>query len=852
MATDFESMTGSEFLRLFGRNPNFVPKRQIRPQQSSGLPSLLELYNDPRYGELLGEIYPDRSEDARKQALGSFLLGSLAPAGLRIAQGVPIAEALEPTLTDLATAGNEAKRVRDVTEQARREARFKLASDELTRRSEALQKELDRRNKNIILPKDSTLIQDGEVIAEGVRTPPKEIKVYLPNPNNPQGFDTRMIKQGSTLPQGAMLEKPAGTTSLVKRIDAVTKEIKEATPFFFAQQPSGKYIDLNPQEMVKVFTKEGLERQVPFVEYQTSLSTPNPLFTFDPTETVTIYPTEPLTIEGKTVGVNQPVTITKAIQNKLAPGSFNMQPMEMIKVYRNGVLTEIFRQDLQPTDRLERDQRTTYFVPDPNSASGFTERTMLQSNFIKSGFPEDGAVQNLPPEATVFKTYNDKELNKLVNVSSYVANQQPNRYSIPDDSQKITVYDKANGNKVFLTFNEYKKNPDKYDVEYFSPLSLMDKNYNIKTAFSKTEEQKIRNEGFTFTPKIEPESTYTPVTLSKPDNNSDFKTASTLEQEINIRSEGYVVKTSATKKEKPFDLDEEGARTALLPLSQRILEPEFDANSEEGKNIVNSFENYLGALVSRTGSEAVTINTGEGISQTIPPAIPSFVQEALEKIVSQQETVSAPSLRGRPEFDTTESASINTFGLIEQGKIILEPEYESVIRDASLYGNIFDVQGITGAAKSFTNNLVGNFSAIFFGQVTESFPKRNELVRGLDGLNRSAELAWLRTISKPTQKQIDTFKQGFPNVTNMFANPAVEGQRSRAFAIQLINEGKKIEGDAQALPSNDPNKIQLQNSANYLFFLADQYNEISKAMLTTVRGRDFTGSDNIYEEVFIK
>ena len=850
MATDFESMTGSEFLRLFGRNPNFVPKRQIRPQQSSGLPSLLELYNDPRYGELLGEIYPDRSEDARKQALGSFLLGSLAPAGLRIAQGVPIAEALEPTLTDLATAGNEAKRVRDVTEQARREARFKLASDELTRRSEALQKELDRRNKNIILPKDSTLIQDGEVIARGVQTPPKEFKVYLPNPNNPQGFDTRMIKQGSTLPQGAMLEKPAGTTSLVKRIDAVTKEIKEATPFFFAQQPSGKYIDLNPQEMVKVFTKEGLERQVPFVEYQTSLSTPNPLFTFDPTETVTIYPTEPLTIEGKTVGVNQPVTITKAIQNKLAPGSFNMQPMEMIRVFRNGVLTEIFRQDLQPTDTLERDQRTTYFVPDPNSASGFTERTMLQSNFIKSGFPEDGAVQNLPPEARVFNTYNDKQLNKLVNVSSYVANQQPNRYSIPDDSQKITVYDKANGNKVFLTFNEYKKNPDKYDVEYFSPLSLMDKNYNIKTAFSKTEEQKIRNEGFTFTPKIEPESTYTPITLSKPDNNADFKTASTLEQEINIRSEGYVVKTSATKKEKPFDLDESGARAALQPLSQKILDPEFDINSPDGRNIVNSFENYLGALVSRTGSEAVTINTGDGTSQTIPPAIPSFVKDALEKIVNQQGVVSAPSLSGRPEFERRDTFAINTFGLIDDGQIIEEPDYESVIRDANLYGNIFDVVGITGAAKSITNNVVGNFSAVFFGKVTEPFKSRNEVVRGLDGLNRSAELAWLRTISRPTQKQIDTFKQGFPNVTNMFSNPAVEGERSLAFAIQLKNEAKKIEGDAQALPSNDPKRIQLNNSANYLYFLANQYDEISKAMLTTVRGEDFTGSEKIYERVF--
>ena len=84
----------------------------------------------------------------------------------------------------------------------------------------------------------------------------------------------------------------------------------------------------------------------------------------------------------------------------------------------------------------------------------------------------------------------------------------------------------------------------------------------------------------------------------------------------------------------------------------------------------------------------------------------------------------------------------------------------------------------------------------------------------------------------------------------MFSNPAVEGERSLAFAIQLKNEAKKIEGDAQALPSNDPKRIQLNNSANYLYFLANQYDEISKAMLTTVRGEDFTGSEKIYERVF--
>ena len=137
MATNFGSMTGSEFLRLMRGNRNPVLNMQIKPQQSSGLPSLLELYNDPEYGDLLEQIYPDTSEQSRKQALGSLLLGGIAPAALRFAQGVPFAEAIEPLPAAFAEAGLRAQQGKQATEQARREARFKLASDELTRRRAA-------------------------------------------------------------------------------------------------------------------------------------------------------------------------------------------------------------------------------------------------------------------------------------------------------------------------------------------------------------------------------------------------------------------------------------------------------------------------------------------------------------------------------------------------------------------------------------------------------------------------------------------------------------------------------------------------------------------------------------------
>lgn len=99
--------------------------------RSARMPTLMDLYNRDSNRQLLEQIYPDTSEAARKSALGSLLLGAVAPAALRFASGTPLTEAIEPLPAAFAQAGLQAQQGKQAREQAIREGRFKLASDEL-------------------------------------------------------------------------------------------------------------------------------------------------------------------------------------------------------------------------------------------------------------------------------------------------------------------------------------------------------------------------------------------------------------------------------------------------------------------------------------------------------------------------------------------------------------------------------------------------------------------------------------------------------------------------------------------------------------------------------------------------
>lgn len=137
--------------------------------QTGGAASLKRLYQENL--PMMREIYGDQSADLKKQALGQLLLGGVAPAGLAIAQGTPVAEALMavgPYAAQLAGGVSEAKRKQDAAE---RSGAFELAQAEQKRIRDARAKAAEPikvgRYETVYGPPDP---ETGErpVIAQGV------------------------------------------------------------------------------------------------------------------------------------------------------------------------------------------------------------------------------------------------------------------------------------------------------------------------------------------------------------------------------------------------------------------------------------------------------------------------------------------------------------------------------------------------------------------------------------------------------------------------------------------------------------------------------------------------------------
>ena len=116
---------------------------------------MMDFYN--KNLELARQIYGGDEEADRKQALANLLLGGLAPAGLQIAQGVPIAEALMPIGPLLATSGASAREAKNKREAAAKAAALDMASDQYT----AAQKITEMDPKTYIKG-DGTVIQTGK------------------------------------------------------------------------------------------------------------------------------------------------------------------------------------------------------------------------------------------------------------------------------------------------------------------------------------------------------------------------------------------------------------------------------------------------------------------------------------------------------------------------------------------------------------------------------------------------------------------------------------------------------------------------------------------------------------------
>ncbi len=96
-----------------------------------GAVSLKRLYEENL--PMMQEIYGDQTADMQKQALGQLLLGGLAPAGLAIAQGTPVAEALMPIGPYAAQLSADVSKSKRAQQAAERAGAFELAQAEQKR-----------------------------------------------------------------------------------------------------------------------------------------------------------------------------------------------------------------------------------------------------------------------------------------------------------------------------------------------------------------------------------------------------------------------------------------------------------------------------------------------------------------------------------------------------------------------------------------------------------------------------------------------------------------------------------------------------------------------------------------------
>ena len=262
--------------------------------------SMMDFYN--KNLELARQIYGGDEEADRKQALANLLLGGLAPAGLQIAQGVPVAEALMPIGPLLATSGASVREAKNKREAAAKAAALDMASDQF-----AASQKLTERDRT----KD--LYRGTELISEGVDKPTKPLgagtakdyKYTGKEPVDIPGLGT--IQPGQTFPIGGN-----ELNTVFKSIRTQLKEVKDPPkPQAAGTQAEYKYEGDKPLTLPNIGTiNPGDEISLGSNELR-SLGASRTLFKLvkEDTSALTsdLIASEPVTIGGKVYNVGDAI-----------------------------------------------------------------------------------------------------------------------------------------------------------------------------------------------------------------------------------------------------------------------------------------------------------------------------------------------------------------------------------------------------------------------------------------------------------------------------------------------------------------------------------------------------------------
>jgi hypothetical protein len=273
---------------------------QAAPSSQS---SMMDYYN--KNLELARQIYGGDEEADRKQALANLLLGGLAPAGLQIAQGVPVAEALMPIGPLLATSGASVREAKNKREAAAKASALDMASDQYA----ASQKLTERDRTKDLYRGDGTLISAGvdkPTKPSGAGTT-KDYRYEGKEPVNLPNIGT--IEPGQTFPVGAN-----ELNTIFKDIRTQLKEVKDPPkPQAAGAQAQYRYEGEEPLTIPNIGTINPGDKISLGSNELRSLDTSRTLFKLVEKDTSAPAPdmiaVEPVTIGGKVYNAGDAIPI---------------------------------------------------------------------------------------------------------------------------------------------------------------------------------------------------------------------------------------------------------------------------------------------------------------------------------------------------------------------------------------------------------------------------------------------------------------------------------------------------------------------------------------------------------------
>jgi len=731
---------------------------------------------------IIQDIYGDTSAQARKDAIGQFLLSAAAPAGFAVARGdMDIAEALMRTLPALGQTGAQVKDASRKEKLAQRDAALKMAiSDQAAAREAAAEAK-----KVQFAPPGSSIVQGGKVIGRVASKPAGYRTVYKLDLTQPLGYIPLEIPKDQKAPEGFSSDKPEVKSS--QYYDKTTKKLV-TIPDLLANQ-SERYVVPGDKSPIDAYDATGKKIKITMDMYRAN---PAAYFMDDPKATTDVYFNSAidLTVDGvsKKFLPGVAYAIPNTVKNNLPFGSYSTKkPTDAKDVPQTTNVTPIedivFNGQTLPAGQMVASLPTAF----------------VQANSSKFKTKDQVAAETA---AEVREAAEARDAKKTTDMTFLEAGT----YNLPTGVQ-ITV-EEGETRPLTLAAQEAirKQNPNA-----FGKKAEPEKTEMINVRFL----QSVNRDGV-----VGSKGQVKPVPKNFVADNMN------LFEAVDQGTKDAPKLTAAQ------------ARTNMVSLVPALLNEEYGDKTFD--QVRTEFEANLAAIIDRAGA-AIIPTTVEGGQVALPPSIPSGVVDVLKKLndnktfadaqiagistaVNDFGLLAEPEAAKEPTFENMVSSQLNlsepnlgVSGMIKRGVdgILIPVQNLFLGRATAAFPEsiqaVKDVEAVNAyALMVYRNALPGQTKSSIIDQFASTLPN----IRGITEANqqRAADASKIATLLYNMRVQVETQRDSLP------ANTRNEKERARLLASvyeleNLEEQYRRLSNmlagnfDAAGDPDQDPSKV---------------------------------------------